>query len=95
MSAQATPFPSRCLENFSCGRRHRAGRLATGVLAQAPAAEPITPQLVAAARKEGKLSFYTAMDIPVAERVAKSFEARHAGIGVRVERSGSSAFRTY
>ena len=62
---------------------------ATRVLAQAPAAEPITPQLVAAARKEGKLSFYTAMDIPVAERVAKSFEARHAGIGVRVERSGS------
>ena len=61
---------------------------ATRVLAQAPAAEPITP-LVAAARKEGKLSFYTAMDIPVAERVAKSFEARHAGIGVRVERSGS------
>jgi ABC-type Fe3+ transport system substrate-binding protein len=62
---------------------------ATRVLAQAPAAEAITPQLLEAARKEGKLSFYTAMDIPVAERLAKAFEARYSGIGVRVERSGS------
>lgn len=61
----------------------------TRVLAQAPAAEPITPQLIAAARKEGKLSFYTAMDIPVAERLAKTFEARYSGLSVRVERSGS------
>ena len=38
---------------------------------------------------EGKVSFYTAMDIPVAERLAKAFEAKFAGIGVRVERSGS------
>ena len=61
----------------------------TRVLAQAPAAEPITPQLIEAARKEGKLSFYTAMDIPVAERLAKTFEARYSGLTVRVERSGS------
>jgi iron(III) transport system substrate-binding protein len=59
------------------------------VLAQAPAAEPITPQLVEAAKKEGKLAFYTAMDIPVAERFAKTFEVRYPGIAIRVERSGS------
>jgi iron(III) transport system substrate-binding protein len=63
--------------------------LATRVLAQAPAAEPVTPALVEAARKEGKLAFYTAMDIPVAERFAKAFEAKYAGVAVRVERSGS------
>jgi iron(III) transport system substrate-binding protein len=63
--------------------------LATRVLAQAPAAEAITPELVEAAKQEGKLSFYTAMDIPVAERFAKTFEARFPAISVRVERSGS------
>jgi len=63
--------------------------LPTRVLAEAPAAEAITPQLLEAAKKEGKVSFYTAMDIPVAERLAKTFEARFSGVGVRVERSGS------
>ena len=62
---------------------------ATRVLAQAPAAEAITPALVEAARKEGRLAFYTAMDIPVAERFAKAFEAKYPGITVRVERAGS------
>src|SRR5262245_66662361 len=66
-----------------------AAAMATRVLAAGPAAEAITPLLIAAAKKEGKISFYTAMDIPVAERLAKTFEARFAGIAVRVERSGS------
>src|SRR5215472_13732782 len=57
--------------------------------AQAPAASPITPALVAAAQKEGKVAFYSAMDLPVSEKLAKAFEARYAGIAVRVERSGS------
>src|SRR5262245_20053995 len=65
------------------------GAFAARVLAQAPAAEAITPALVEAARKEGRVAFYTAMDIPVAERVGKAFEARYAGIAVRVERAGS------
>ncbi|HVD73795.1 MAG TPA: iron ABC transporter substrate-binding protein, partial [Xanthobacteraceae bacterium] len=57
--------------------------------ARAPAAEPITPALVEAARKEGKLAFYTAMDLPIAEKFAKTFEAKFPGIAVRVERSGA------
>src|SRR5437764_2250147 len=57
--------------------------------ARATAAEPITPALVEAAKKEGKLAFYTAMDLPVAEKFAKAFEARFPGITVRVERSGA------
>src|SRR6185295_2020274 len=62
---------------------------ATRVLAQAPEPAAITPALVEAAKKEGKLAFYTAMDIPVAERFAKAFEAKFPGVAVRVERSGS------
>ena len=57
--------------------------------AAAPPAEPVTDALVMAARKEGKLAFYTAMDLAVAEKLAKAFEATYAGIAVRVERSGS------
>jgi iron(III) transport system substrate-binding protein len=57
--------------------------------ARAVAAEPITPALLEAAKKEGKLAFYTAMDLPVAEKFAKTFEARFPGITVRVERSGA------
>ncbi len=59
------------------------------VLAQAPPAETITPALIEAAKKEGKLNFYTAMEINVAEQFAKLFEAKFSGIKVKVERSGS------
>ncbi len=62
---------------------------ATRAVAAAPAAEAITPALIEAATKEGKLAFYTAMDLPVAEKFARSFEAKYAGIAVRVERSGA------
>jgi iron(III) transport system substrate-binding protein len=57
--------------------------------AQAPAPAPITDALVAAARKEGKLAFYTAMDLDFAQRLGKQFEAKYPGIAVRVERSGA------
>lgn len=66
-----------------------APAFAARVLAQAPAAEAITPALVDAAKKEGRVSFYTAMDIPVAERLSRTFEAAYPGISVRVERAGS------
>jgi iron(III) transport system substrate-binding protein len=62
---------------------------ATRVLAQAPAAEAITPALIEAARKEGKVNFYTAMEIAVAEQYSKVFEAKFPAISVRVERSGA------
>ena len=56
--------------------------------AAAPAASKVTPELIEAAKKEGKASWYTAVDLPVAERIAKAFEAKYPGIAVRVERSG-------
>src|SRR4051794_6134953 len=54
-----------------------------------PPAEAITPALIEAAKKEGKVVFYTAMDLQFAERLGKSFEAKYQGITVRVERSGA------
>jgi iron(III) transport system substrate-binding protein len=54
-----------------------------------PPAEAITPALIEAAKKEGKVVFYTAMDLQFAERLGKSFEAKYQGIPVRVERSGA------
>ena len=56
--------------------------------AAAPAPAKVTPELIEAARKEGKAVWYTAVDLPVAERMAKAFESKYPGIAVRVERSG-------
>jgi iron(III) transport system substrate-binding protein len=69
--------------------------LAAGVLFAAPlkAAAPlpseVTPALIEAARHEGKVSFYSALELNVAERLGKAFEAKYPGIAVRVERSGA------
>jgi iron(III) transport system substrate-binding protein len=65
-----------------------AGAFATPIRAAAPEPAAITPGLIEAAKKEGKLAFYTAMDLPVAEKLAHAFEARYPGMTVRVERSG-------
>ena len=59
------------------------------VVSAAPAPEAVTPALVEAARKEGKVTYYTAMDLSVAEPLAKAFEARYPGIKVAVERTGA------
>src|SRR6476660_9387111 len=61
----------------------------TRVMAAAPPPEPVTPALVEAARKEGQVIYYTSTDLPVAEKLAKAFEAKYSGIAVRVERSGA------
>jgi len=66
-----------------------ATTFATPLRAAAPEPSAIKPALIDAARKEGKLAFYTAMDLPVAEKLAKTFEAKFSGIAVRVERSGA------
>ena len=57
--------------------------------AAAPPPTAVTPALIEAARKEGKVAFYTALELPTAERLAKVFEAKYPGIAVRVERSGA------
>jgi iron(III) transport system substrate-binding protein len=62
---------------------------ASPVRAAAPEPTAITPALIAAATKEGKVVYYTPIDLPIAEKIAKAFEAKFPGISVRVERTGA------
>lgn len=57
--------------------------------AEAPPPVAITPALVDAAKKEGKMILYSSMDLPVGEKLGKAFEAAYPGITVQIERSGS------
>lgn len=57
--------------------------------AQAPEPYQVTPELEAAAKAEGKVVFYTATDVAVAEKVADLFRKQYPQIQVQVERSGS------
>src|SRR3569833_820008 len=66
-----------------------ASVFASPLRAAPPAAEAGTPALIEAARKEGAVAFYTAMDLAFAERLGRVFEEKFAGIKVRVERSGA------
>src|SRR3984957_7044606 len=61
----------------------------TRVMADAPPAEPVTPALIEAAKKEGQVSYYTSTDLPVAEKLAKAFETKYPEIAVHVERGGA------
>jgi iron(III) transport system substrate-binding protein len=66
-----------------------ATAFSTRVLADAPPPEPVTPALIAAARKEGQVIHYTSTDLSVAEKLAKAFETKYPGVAVRVERTGA------
>ena len=57
--------------------------------AAAPGATPLTPALIEAARKEGKIAFYSALELNISEKLARAFEAKYSGISARVERSGA------
>src|SRR3954463_15492975 len=62
---------------------------ATATLAAAPAPTEITPELVAAAKQEGKVVWYTSIELATAQKLAKSFEDAYPGISVQVERNGA------
>jgi len=59
------------------------------VRAALPEAETLSPALIEAARKEGKIAFYSALELNISEKLARTFEARYPGIAARVERSGA------
>ncbi|MEP6837520.1 MAG: extracellular solute-binding protein, partial [Bradyrhizobium sp.] len=72
------------------GTASAAGMMfATPSKAAAPPPAAVTPALIEAAKKEGKVSFYSALELNTAERLARNFEAKYPGIAVRVERSGA------
>jgi iron(III) transport system substrate-binding protein len=62
---------------------------ASPLKAAAPEPVAITPGLIEAALKEGKVIFYSSMDLPVGEKLGKAFEAKYPGMQVQIERSGS------
>jgi iron(III) transport system substrate-binding protein len=66
------------------------GSLASGI--SVTSAAPVIAagsDLIAAAQKERNVVWYTSVDLPIAEEVARRFESRYSAISVRVERSGS------
>jgi iron(III) transport system substrate-binding protein len=66
-----------------------ASVFALPIKAVPPPPGAVTQQLVDAARQEGKVVWYTSIDLPLAEKIAKSFEAKYSGVAVRVERTGA------
>jgi iron(III) transport system substrate-binding protein len=86
------------MQDFNLSRRHlligstalaAGAAFSTQVLSAAPPASAVTPALIEAAKKEGKVVWYTSVDLPLAEKIAKSFEAKYPGVAVRVERTGA------
>jgi iron(III) transport system substrate-binding protein len=63
--------------------------LFASIVAPPAIAQETSPAMLAAAAKEGKVVWYTAVDVKVAESVAKVFRAEYPNIELDVERSGS------
>jgi iron(III) transport system substrate-binding protein len=65
---------------------------AAGILSSPPRAarsQPLSASLVDAARREGAITFYTAMELSLAETLKKRFETQYPEILVRLKRSGA------
>jgi iron(III) transport system substrate-binding protein len=54
-----------------------------------PPPSKVTPELIAAAVQEGKVTQYTSNDLSLATAMAKAFEAKYPGITFQLERSGA------
>ncbi len=81
-------FQARCPAGFDgAGGLERCSPSA--VKSAAPPASAITPALIEAAKKEGKVVWYTSVDLPLAEKIARAFEAKYPGVAVRVDRTGA------
>src|SRR4051812_5509148 len=83
----STQFSRRSV--LKAGTALAASMFASPLRAAAPAPTAITPALIEAAKKEAKVAYYPSIDLPLAERIARSFEAKYPGIAVRVERTGA------
>src|SRR5512139_3213238 len=61
----------------------------TTVISAAPPATAVTPALIEAAKKEGKVVWYTSVDLKLSEQIGKAFETKYPGISCKVERTGA------
>jgi iron(III) transport system substrate-binding protein len=86
MTAREKPRPRRRWMN---GIAVAALLTASAAQAAPPAPTPVTADLVAAATKEGKVVFYTSIDLEVAAKIVQTFETKYPGITVQVERNGA------
>ena len=83
------PFPKAAIASAfllvaACGEQAVAPELQVGA-----GPYTLTPELIEAATAEGIVSYYSSLDLIVAERMAAAFEEKYPGIDVRVERAGS------
>ncbi|MBV9863395.1 MAG: extracellular solute-binding protein [Alphaproteobacteria bacterium] len=63
--------------------------LATAGPAAATEPSAVTPELIAAAAKEGKVVWYGSEDLQLVTAVARAFEAKYPGLSAQAERSGA------
>ena len=70
-------------------RARGARSAAPAAVSAAPSPASVTPSLIEAARKEGKVAYYTSSDLTLAVALSKRFEAKYPGISVQLERSGA------
>src|SRR5499433_1964852 len=61
----------------------------TKVLSAAPPATPVAPAMIEGAKKEGKVVWYTSVDLKLSEQIGKAFEAKYPGVACKVERTGA------
>src|SRR6476619_1878817 len=61
----------------------------TRVMSATPPATAVTPALIEAAKKEGKVVWYTSVDLKLSEQIGKAFEAKYPGVSCKVERTGA------
>lgn len=54
-----------------------------------PEASKLTEEVLKAAQAEGRVLFYTSVELGLGEKIKAAFEAKYPGIKVQVERSGS------
>lgn len=66
-----------------------SGLLTWSAVAIPALAQETTPAMLDAAAKEGKIVWYSSVDVKVAEAIAQAFKAAYPKIDVDVERSGS------
>src|SRR5437660_12028424 len=57
--------------------------------AELPAPAAISDDLIKQAKAEGKVVFYTSVELVLAEDLSKMFQEKYSGISVQVERTGS------
>lgn len=62
---------------------------AAAAFAAAPAPTAATPELIAKAKQESTVVWYTSIELQTAEQIAKAFETANPGINVQVERNGA------